>query len=482
MGPLWAIARNTILMTVRRRAPLVLVLFVVIAAPALSFFAEGDSTIAGRMKIILTYNFTIISALLMVLMLLLSATSLDSEIRGKQMLLLDVKPITRWKLLLGKWLGMILLSGWLLLIMGVMTYAAVMFNARMVRGAPEQLLEANRQVLVSRRSFRPEMPDVEREIALFEAQLKQEGKLDASKWDGKKIREQAREYVRMNLWPIPYGAGRGFSFKNLPPPGQRNAAFTVRYKVHGSRGSEGGGWLNLGWQLTHPDSGVVYSEETTLKSGNSKEFEMDAQAIGADGSLEVILFNLSGPEGDKPPAMLNVPLSDGLEVLVPSGSFEGNFARALFLLWIRLAMIAGIGIAVSTFLSGPIAAFFVLGLLAVGLCNSFVSGVAESGARKFLRTQTELSPEAQKKEAEKTGWDKTTEFVSQGFDAGLLNFLRVMPDFDKTDPVADLVVGREITYGRLLWRMFIELGLHLGIVAALGVNAFYRREVGLPTG
>jgi ribose transport system ATP-binding protein len=80
----------------------------------------------------------------------------------------------------------------------------------------------------------------------------------------------------------------------------------------------------------------------------------DTVTVLRDGKLRLTIYNLSGRKENKPPARINIPYNNGLEVLVPAGSFEANFLRALTLLWIRLAMIAAIGIAANTFLSGPV--------------------------------------------------------------------------------------------------------------------------------
>ena len=201
------------------------------------------------------------------------------------------------------------------------------------------------------------------------------------------------------------------------------------------------------------------------KSGSTREIHLDAPLIAPDGTLVAMLANVTGPKDEKPPATVSVPLDKGLEVLVQTGSFEANLARGLALLWIRMAMIAAMGLAANTFLSGPIAAFFLLGVLVTGLANSFVASlVAPSPMRFPIAGQPPGAP--------------IVEMASRG----LQQVLRLIPDFEDTDPAKDLLIGREISATRVGWQALCDLGLRAGLLFAIGLFAFRRREIGLPAG
>ena len=115
MNGVLAIARNTLLQTMRRLSAMVVLLFLLLAFVVLAFFLEGDNTTTGLLRVSLTWSFSLMSGLLMLLCVALSSTVLDQEMTGGQLILTDVKPVTRGQILLGKWLGLALLFAWLLI-------------------------------------------------------------------------------------------------------------------------------------------------------------------------------------------------------------------------------------------------------------------------------------------------------------------------------------------------------------------------------
>ena len=63
------------------------------------------------------------------------------------------------------------------------------------------------------------------------------------------------------------------------------------------------------------------------------------------------------------------PLEDGMEVLYPEGGFALNFARGLGIIFCWMALLAALGLTAASFLSFPVAAFFSLAVLVVGLSS-----------------------------------------------------------------------------------------------------------------
>ena len=538
MRTLWAIARNTLLMTLRRRAALGLVVFIALVPPLAGLYFKGDGTLVGILQVYMTYSFMIMGAVMMALLLYLSGTVLDTEIVNRQIFLLDVKPVPRWQVLLGKWLGLVLLCAGLVTIMVAQTYVVIMLLtllrpeasrslllpllltwAAVLAGLVTGLIMARRleatgrvvslvvlliwlagvlflsgrhirnqrrhtgpgreaelaqaayqQILVSRRSFRPELPDIEKEIAAYRKEMVRRGILDESKWNPDVLREHLRQIVSKKIFPISYNAKMRFHFRDLPDASSLSASLTLRHNLYGYRAGKSAGYMKTEWLLENPVTGAMYGPKTVQsKSGTTREFHMTSLAVSDKGTLNIIIVNKAGPEGSgekaKPPARISVPLDNGLEILVPVGHFEANLIRAGLLLLIRLAMIAAIGIAANAFLSGQVAIFLVFGIiLAPGLLNSFVySSFAPPKIQIANQPQQQSSPV-----------DVTVKTVMR-------SMLTALPNFDDTDPVPDLVVGREISARRLIWRIFADLGLRAGVIVLIGVVAYYRKEVGLPT-
>ncbi|MBN2711109.1 MAG: hypothetical protein JXR97_01550, partial [Planctomycetes bacterium] len=347
---------------------------------------------------------------------------------------------------------------------------------------------AKDRILVSRKSFSPVLPDIEREIEHYKEWLKQRGRLDENQWTPEQLREHLLQVVSNRIQPIPFRAMRVFRFTGLPTDRDNlDAGLTIRYMFHGNRGGESAGLMQHGWIMVNPDTGASTEiHQASSKAGNTRELNVTGALVSDKGELELRIINLSDAvgegEGRKPPATINVPLENGLEILVPVGSFEANFTRALILFWCRLAMIAAIGIAANTFISGPVAMFLVFGIIVSGTMNTFVHNIVvpkrttfESPTKRKTHNQSQLERE----------WGTVIGgaiyHAEQTYNNGTAYVLEAMPNFDDTDPVNDLVVGREIPTVRLIWRFIADLGLRAGFFIFIGIFAFYRKEVGLPT-
>lgn len=544
MRVLWAITRTTMLMALRKPAALLIVLMLALLGPLPGLLMTGDGTLPGVLQLVFTYNFMLLAVVGMGMLLYLSTTVLESEFTGKQIFLLDVKPVSRVTVLAGKWLGLTLLSGLLVVLVGLQTYCVVVILSslspadaqsvfpwlvagwlwillgggvvrygmgRYVTGRlvltvafvlwaavamglvgyhirsthraagpgrpPAELYQTYRQILTARSSFRPELPDVDMEVARYrkrleeEGRLKSGGRLDDRELSPGELDRHLRMVIGKGMFPIPFGGARTFHFKNLPTGLARSQGLTMRHKLVGHRGEDSAGWLMTGWVFVNPETRqALPPREVKSRSGKTREFHVEALAISDAGEMEVIIYNFTGPEGEpgdpryRPPARINVPLDDGLEVLLPVGSFEGNLGRGLLLMWVRLIMIAAIGVALNAFVSGPVASFAVFGLLVCGLLNSFVEGAVKPKKIEFLGG----SP------VQRT----LTYRVRQTATLGMLKFL---PNFYETDPVQDLVVGRRISYSRIGLQALLDIVLRNGWLIALGLVLYNRREVGLPT-
>ena len=125
-------------------------------------FLEGDNTVAGLLRVALTWGLGFTSLVAMLAMLYLSTSTLEGEFTGRQIHLLAVKPVSRWKILVGKWIGLSLLSAALIVTLAFLAYLGVHWlrhrtpdEERLARPLAELTAEADREVLVSRQSLLP---------------------------------------------------------------------------------------------------------------------------------------------------------------------------------------------------------------------------------------------------------------------------------------------------------------------------------------
>src|SRR6185295_4444467 len=102
----------------------------------LPLLLKDDQTARGFTQLMLTYNLSIITALLGFSTLWLACGTLARDIEDCQMQMVAVKPIARWQIWLGKWLGLMLLNAALLALAGMSVYLLLQWRARKL--PPEQ--------------------------------------------------------------------------------------------------------------------------------------------------------------------------------------------------------------------------------------------------------------------------------------------------------------------------------------------------------
>jgi len=127
MKKVWAIARVTIAQALRMRLPVVLIVFLIVMVPALPFLLKTEQSLLSRLRVIMTYCMYLIIFLMSLVTLFLSCGVLANEIKQKQIYILDTKPVPRWQVLAGKWLGIMVLNAALLFVMGCASYVILRY-------------------------------------------------------------------------------------------------------------------------------------------------------------------------------------------------------------------------------------------------------------------------------------------------------------------------------------------------------------------
>src|SRR5262252_730289 len=129
MQSLLAIASLTWKAAFRFRLFLVLAVLLLGAVVGLPLLFKDDGTARGFTQILLTYTLTAITALLGFSTLWLSCGTLARDIEECQIQMLAVKPIPRWQIWLGKWLGIMSLNAALLAISGGCVFFLLQWRA-----------------------------------------------------------------------------------------------------------------------------------------------------------------------------------------------------------------------------------------------------------------------------------------------------------------------------------------------------------------
>src|SRR6476646_7451814 len=130
MQPLFAIAWLTWKAAFRFRLFLVVAGLLLASVVLLPLLIKDDGTARGFTQILLTYTLTTISALLGISTLWLACGTLARDIEECQMQVVAVKPIARWQIWLGKWIGLLALNAVLLAISGASIFFLLNYRAQ----------------------------------------------------------------------------------------------------------------------------------------------------------------------------------------------------------------------------------------------------------------------------------------------------------------------------------------------------------------
>ena len=152
MQQLLAIAGLTWKAAFRFRLFLVVAVLLLGSVIGLPLLIKDDGTARGFTQILLTYTLTTISALLGLSTLWLACGTLARDIEECQVQVIAVKPVARWQIWLGKWIGLVSLNAALLLLSGLSVF--ILLEWRATRLPPDQQHVLRNEVLVARGSVK----------------------------------------------------------------------------------------------------------------------------------------------------------------------------------------------------------------------------------------------------------------------------------------------------------------------------------------
>src|SRR5512136_336622 len=159
MQPLLAIAWLTWKAAFRFRLFWVIAVLLLAAVVGLPILIKDDGTARGFTQILLTYTLGTITALLGLSTLWLACGTLARDIEDCTLQVVAIKPIARWQIWLGKWLGIMSLNAALLALSGASVYALLQWRATRLPADQQTILR--KEVLVARGSAKPASVDQE---------------------------------------------------------------------------------------------------------------------------------------------------------------------------------------------------------------------------------------------------------------------------------------------------------------------------------
>ena len=464
MQRLFAIAGLTWKAAFRFRLFLVLAVLLLAAVVGLPLLIKDDGTARGFTQILLTYTLSVITVLLGLSTLWLACGTLARDIEECQMQVVAVKPIARWQIWLGKWLGLMSLNAALLALAGGSVYALLQWRA--TRLPPEQQKILRNEVLVSRGTAKP--PGVAKFIEeetdrQTREQLKKSGIAMA---DLSLLRQQIKEQIKADfqivppathsspyrVWEIDLGLAKRYL---------RDQPLFLRVKFNTALTETGNtATCRALWEVGVPETPRVWrSELMSLAAETFHEFQIPANLFDDNGVLTVIFINPND-------VALLFPLEDGVEVLFRQGGFGLNFVRGLGIIWCWMALLAALGLAAASFLSFPVAAFLSLAILTVYFSSGTMADVVEMG------TVLGVSHEGA---AVRLPVDAVVVRVFK-------SILWLGNQVKQFSPIDALSVGRSISWQQLGLAFGLIVVLFGGIIGSIGAVIFSRRELATAQG
>jgi hypothetical protein len=457
MTSLLAIARLTLKAAFRYRLVQVLALALLGAVVLLPLAIKDDGTARGFTQILLTYTLSAITAFLGLATLWMACGTLARDVEECQIQMVAVKPVARWQIWLGKWIGIMAVNGLLLATASLAVFILLQYRAGKLPAAQQEALR--REILVARAGIKEEIPDLEPTIArVFQEILKQNTIAPADRPQAlRQVSERVKYQYQLvqpayrRIWKIPLG-WRKDALRDQP--------LFLRVKFSSSLPPEstltGPPTFQTLWQIGDPGKTRVARQARSLAADTFHEMPIPANLYDADGVLTVEFTNPTE-------TAVVFQLEDGLEVLFREGGFGLNFARGMGVIYCWLALLAALGLAAASFLSFPVAAFLAFGLLIVGFSTGTLSQVVEEGGIAGINHETGVvdNPDL---------LDRVAVPMAKAM-LGVINLARGY------SPIDALSSGRSIAWSQLAMAVVEIVGILGGIFAAIGIVTFTRREL-----
>jgi hypothetical protein len=434
---------------------IVVALLLLAAVVGLPLLIKDDGTARGFTQILLTYTLSTITGLLGLSTLWLSCGTLARDIEESQMQMVVVKPIARWQIWVGKWLGIMSLNAALLAITGTALFALLQWRATKLSAEEQHILR--NEVLVARASAKP--ATFEKELADMTERLLQEALQRAPVSPGEipLLRQQIREGLKADAQNVPPGWQQtweldlGFARNFI-----RDQPLYLRVKFATAEQSPSGTWDVL-WQVGVPRETKFWRTEAplSLAPDTFHELEIPPDLFDEQGKLTITVVNPN-------PVSLLFTMEEGLEVLYREGGFALNFARGIGIIFCWMAILAAVGLAAASFLSFPVAAFASVAVLIVVFSTGTMASAVADGTILGYNSETGERGHS------------VLDFIAIPTFKGILAVVNLSKGFS---PIEALSVGRSITWLEL-GRAFVQMVMFLGgIFAAFGIWTFTRREL-----
>jgi ABC-type transport system involved in multi-copper enzyme maturation permease subunit len=449
-----AIACLTVREAVRSKLLLSLAILLVAGLIGLPLLIAGDNTLSGKIQVILTYTLGFATTILSITTLWTACGGFSKEIQDRRLYLVITKPLHRYELWLGKWLGMLTMNLGLLALTGITI--SVMAHQTIHRSTDSLMVkrQVSEQFLMARQGLQPLTPDWSDFVKKTTQRLIESGRLQ-EKMMPAVIQQKLIEELSIKRFTIPPGGGAQFSFKR-PETQENGHDLLLSYKFDSTRPERSP--VAARWTMgTNPEH-QIQVDVTNYPGVPAILAVINDETAGTN----ILTFTYQRLDTNSQATLLMADRTQAPELLVPYGSFGMNLIRGLFIILCRLAFLAALGLMVGCLLSTPVAVFAAFFIIILVASSGYVESVATSGVF-FVPHEGPASEQT---------W----------LNQSILHLFRVFhvvtQPLTKLDPVPLLATGRVVSGQMTLQALVWLAGLYSAITALIGITLFNRRELG----
>ncbi len=437
---IWAIARQTLTESIRRKVFIVLLLFclgLVAGAFFLPVIDEGEH----RLKLVQSFAFGGTTLFGMLIAVFLAASAVPEDIAERRIFSVLAAPLARSHYLIGRFIGVGMVLG--LLVLGICGLSVLMLPLFM-RG----LSEVDQERLLAAR-----VP-ISAEELIWSGSRRSLGRPQPNAREPVTFRFRALDRTQLPVGPL---AGQ-LRLDQVAPHDPEQ--FIRIYKV-----------------------AIRYRDPTTGKAspwvagygrmGQAVQFEGPSEMVSDEGSLDVELIGAD-------PRLRYTARAPNMIVYGARSHYSVNFAKGFCILYAQLLLVAALALAGSTLLTAPVAIVQALFIYLLGNMLDIIRAFAESlGTHHHSPLEFfSLTGDGQKHDhaAEVArAADQMTPAMHLIKDS-LLEFCRYFPDFSHFD-VSHLLLDRIQIPMMLMLNTVGYAAIYGSLFGLLGLLAFHLRQV-----
>lgn len=330
MQQITVIARQTFKEAVRNK---ILFVFIILGLTTIccSVFMPVVGDGSEKIKIVESMCFRSITFFGTLAAILLSASSIPTDIENRVLSTVTTKPVQRTTIILGKIIGFIYIIGVLLIVMGSVSYALIKFTAL------KQKPQGNSE-LVARKQFDPDTLQITGESA------RKIGNVSWIEGGGK----------GSSVWKF-----KGLYSKDRNDDLEIKADFLVESKKRFARN------IPINIKIINPGTGKVLTESIEISHNKPALLQLGSKSLQGSGELTIVV----SPENSGDYIGIS---SDSLRVFFGKKSFGYNFLKGLTIISFQFFLMVIIAVLGSTFLSLPVNILFCLFVFFCGNITDFM--------------------------------------------------------------------------------------------------------------